>query len=65
MSESKQRLVLFFGAAMVAMIGLLLALQLGFGALAEEEPQMINPRSLLFAALVAGGITFAFGPKER
>ena len=61
MSESVQKMLLFFGVAMVAMIALLVALQVGFGSLAEEEPQMINPRSLAVSALFAAGAALVFG----
>ena len=61
MSEPVQKVLLYFAAAMVGMIALLLALQVGLGALAEEEPQVINPRSLVVAALFAAGLTLCFG----
>ena len=63
MSESVQRMLIFFGFAMVGMIALLVALQIGFGSLAEEEPQMINARSIIVAAIFAAGITLTFGPR--
>ena len=56
-------MLIFFGCSMVGMIALLVALQFGFGALAKDEPQMINPHSLGVAAFFAGGITLAFGPR--
>jgi NADH:ubiquinone oxidoreductase subunit 6 (subunit J) len=62
MSESVQKLLIYFGAAMVGMIALLLALQIGFGELVEDEPQMINPRSLVVAAFFAAGIAYLFAP---
>jgi hypothetical protein len=49
---------------MVGMIALLVALQIGFGALAAEEPKMINPRSLIVSAFFAAGLTFAFCPRQ-
>jgi hypothetical protein len=55
-------MLLFFGVAMVAMIALLVALQFGFGSLAEEEPKMINPQSLAVAAVFSAGLTLVFGP---
>ena len=54
-----QRMVLIFGVAMVAMIGLLLVLQIGLGQLATEEPQMINLRSLAFSAVISAGLTYS------
>jgi hypothetical protein len=57
-------MALYFAAAMVGMIALLVALQIGFGALAAEEPKMINPRSLIVSAFFAAGLTFAFCPRQ-
>jgi hypothetical protein len=54
---------MFFCGAMVGMIALLVALQFGFGALADDEPQMINPRSIAVATFFAIGITLVFGPR--
>jgi hypothetical protein len=56
-------MLVFFGIALVGMIALLVALQVGFGTLAEGEPKMINPRSVVVAALFAAGITLSFGPR--
>ena len=61
MSDQIQKLLLTFGVAMVGLIAFLFALQVGFGSLADEEPQMVNPQSLLVAALFALGIAIVFG----
>jgi hypothetical protein len=61
MSESIQKLLLLFGVAMVVLIGLLLALQVAFGSIADEEPEMVNPQSLAVAALFAFGFALVFG----
>ena len=61
MSDQIQKLLLTFGVAMVGLIAFLFALQVGFGSLADEEPQMVNSQSLLVAALFALGIAIVFG----
>ena len=41
MSEPVQKVLLYFAAAMVGMIALLLALQVGLGAIAEVETKVL------------------------
>ena len=62
MPDSIQKLVFLFALAMVVLIGLLLALQVAFGSIADEEPQLVNAQSLVVAALFAFGFALVFGP---
>ena len=64
MSDSAQRMLLLFGVIMVAIIGVLFAFQLGVGSIADEEPQVINPRSLLISGLFAAALAFAISNRE-
>ena len=57
-------MLLVFGVIMVVLIGCLLVVQVAFGSIAEEEPQMINPRSLAVSAFLAGGLAYAFTNRE-
>ena len=49
---------------MVAMIALLLVLQIGFGSIGGVEPRLINIRSMVVSALIAGVLTMTVHPRE-